>query len=94
VAHSTNGVDHQNFHIAEDAKRKQQVEAYIQRTEPVSAHVSWIERLNPYRLLRAKPKSVNVSNLPIDLALPLQKAVLREDNLESIKAVSYMLRSV
>lgn len=61
--------------IAEEQKRKQQVDAFIRRAQPVSAHVSWIDRLNPYRLMKAHHDSVKVQTLPPNLVLPLKQNV-------------------
>ena len=63
----------QNFQIAEDQKRKQQIDAFIRRTEPASVRVSWVERLNPYRLMKAHHHSIKVEALPANLVLPLKQ---------------------
>ena len=68
-------VINENFAIAEEQKRKQQMEAFIRKTEPVSAHVSWIDRLNPYRLMKAHHNSIKVDTLPANLVLPLKQSV-------------------
>jgi hypothetical protein len=65
----------QNFEIAEEQKRKRQVEEFIRRGAPQSAHVSWIDRLNPYRLVKARHQAVQVRSLPQNLALPLKQTV-------------------
>lgn len=65
----------QNFAIAEEQKRKQQLQAFIHRAEAPSAHASWIERLNPYRLMRAHHRAVKVDTLPPNLILPLKQNV-------------------
>lgn len=62
-----------NFEIVEEQKRKRQVEDFIRRREPQSAHVSWIDRLNPYRLLKARHPVVQVRSLPPSLVLPLKQ---------------------
>lgn len=38
-------------------------------------HVSWIDRLNPYRLMKAHHHSVKVATLPPNLLLPLKQNV-------------------
>ncbi|KAL7424030.1 calcium channel protein [Cryptotrichosporon argae] len=68
-------VINENFAVAEEQKRKQQIEAFIRRTEPESARVSWVERLNPYRLIKAQHKAVHVGALPLSLLLPLKQTV-------------------
>ena len=67
--------DFQNFAVAEEEKRKEQIEAFIRKSEPASAHVSWIDRLNPYRLMKAHHHSVKVETLPPNLVLPLKQNV-------------------
>ena len=64
-----------NFAVAEEQKRKQQIEAFIRKSEPLSAHVSWIDRLNPYRLMKAHHGAIKVNALPPNLVLPLKQNV-------------------
>ncbi|WVO12615.1 hypothetical protein L204_100220 [Cryptococcus depauperatus] len=68
-------VINENFAIAEELKRKQQVEAFIRKAETPSAHVSWIDRLNPYRLISSRHKAIRISALPPSLVLPLKQSV-------------------
>nr|XP_019045668.1 high-affinity cell membrane calcium channel [Kwoniella bestiolae CBS 10118]OCF24598.1 high-affinity cell membrane calcium channel [Kwoniella bestiolae CBS 10118] len=68
-------VINENFAVAEEQKRKQQVEAFIRRAEPQSAHISWIDRLNPYRLMSARHNAVKVGTLPPNLVLPLKQNI-------------------
>ena len=63
----------QNFQIAEEQKRKKQIDEYIRKGGLQSVHVSWIDRLNPYRLVKAKPQDMRVKALPESLVLPLQQ---------------------
>lgn len=37
-------------------------------------HVSWIDRFNPYRLIKAKPNAMRVKALPESLVLPLKQS--------------------
>ena len=67
-----------NFEVAEEQKRAQQVQAYIRKSEPVSVRTNWIDKINPYRWLRAKPKAVEVSALPSNLVLPIKKSVVQD----------------
>ncbi|KAG8828461.1 calcium channel protein, partial [Serendipita sp. 399] len=71
-------VINENFEVAEEQKRAQQVHAFIQRAEPTTIAISWIERLNPYRKMRANPKTINVAALPESLVLPMKKEIVRE----------------
>lgn len=48
--------------MAEETKKKQQIEAFLRQTEPRAPHDTWIDRLNPYRFM--KPKNTIVQNLP------------------------------
>jgi len=84
--------DKQNFAVAEEQKRKRQIEEFIRKAEPASAHVSWIDRLNPYRLASANRNAVKVSTLPPNLVLPLKHRV-GPDVGTSPSKVSLMLRS-
>jgi len=68
----------ENFSVAEELKRKQQIEAFIKKTQPKSSHSSWLDRWNPYRLLKGKPKAIAVQNLPPNLVLPLKKSIVRD----------------
>ncbi|ODO05658.1 hypothetical protein I350_04717 [Cryptococcus amylolentus CBS 6273] len=65
-------VINENFAIAEEQKRKRQVEAFIRKAEAPSDHLTWIDRLNPYRLLTARHRAVKVGVLPPSLVLPLK----------------------
>lgn len=57
--------------MAEEQKRKQQTEAFLRRNEPPKVHVSWVDRLNPYRLLsRSAGRS-----LPPSLIFPIQQTI-------------------
>ncbi|KDQ07800.1 hypothetical protein BOTBODRAFT_591897 [Botryobasidium botryosum FD-172 SS1] len=71
-------VINENFEVAEEQKRAQQVQAYIRQTEPASTGVNWIDRWNPYRFMRANPKAIVVDNLPSNLILPMNKSVVRD----------------
>ncbi|WWD18487.1 hypothetical protein CI109_102939 [Kwoniella shandongensis] len=68
-------VINENFAVAEEQKRKQQIEAFIRKAEMPSAHVSWIDRLNPYRLMTARHTAVKVDTLPPNLVLPLKQNI-------------------
>ncbi|TXT15853.1 hypothetical protein VHUM_00356 [Vanrija humicola] len=68
-------VINENFEVAEEQKRKQQIENFIRKSAPVSTHVTLLERLNPYRLLKARHKAVRVDALPPNLILPLKQSI-------------------
>ncbi|ORY24315.1 high-affinity cell membrane calcium channel [Naematelia encephala] len=68
-------VINENFQVAEEQKRKQQIEAFIRKSEPQSVHVSWIDRLNPYRLMAPRHDAVKVDTLPANLVLPLRQSI-------------------
>jgi hypothetical protein len=40
-------VINENFAVAEEQKRKQQLEAFVNRNEPQAVAVSWFSKLNP-----------------------------------------------
>lgn len=61
--------------MAEEQKRKEQIESFIRKTEPASAHVSWVERWNPYRLIKGRHKAVKIDTVPQNLILPLKQSI-------------------
>jgi hypothetical protein len=71
----TPALTNKNFELAEELKRKEQIEAFVRKTEPTSTHVNWIDRLNPYRLIKARHKAVKVDQLPPNLILPLKQSI-------------------
>jgi hypothetical protein len=75
-------VINENFNVAEESKKGQQATDYWATTHaPHKGHVSWIRRLNPYRWVKAAPVSVRVDNLPSNLVLPMQKALVQDYNM-------------
>jgi voltage-dependent calcium channel len=75
-------VINENFNVAEESKKGQQATDYWATThEPHKGHVSWVRRLNPYRWVKAAPVSVRVENLPSNLVLPMQKALVQDYNM-------------
>lgn len=68
-------VINENFAVAEEQKRERQVAAFIRHSEPLSAHASWIDRFNPYRLMSAHHNAVKVDSLPPNLVLPLKQNI-------------------
>jgi voltage-dependent calcium channel len=72
-------VINENFEIAEEAKRSQQVGHYFQATQgPDKTWGPWINRLNPYRWFKPSPRAIVVENLPSNLVLPMQKALVQD----------------
>lgn len=72
-------VINENFDVAEELKKGKQATDYYATQQPVNASPPWLRRFNPYRWFKANPKSIAVENLPSNLILPMQKAVI-EDN--------------
>lgn len=71
-------VINENFEVAEEQKRSQQIKAFVSRTAPTSSALNWMEKWNPYQFVKADPKSVAVDVLPSNLVLPLQKAIVQD----------------
>lgn len=71
-------VINENFEVAEEQKRSQQIKAFVSRAAPTSSALNWMESWNPYRFVKADPKSVAVDALPSNLVLPLQKAIVQD----------------
>ncbi|KAI9461510.1 Ion transport protein-domain-containing protein [Russula earlei] len=69
-------VINENFSIAEEAKRGQQADHYFQTQQ--QSWAPWIHKLNPYRWFKSSPSAVGVENLPSNLVLPIQKAVIQD----------------
>ncbi|KAG9050174.1 calcium channel protein [Tulasnella sp. UAMH 9824] len=71
-------VINENFEVAEEQKRARQFDAYLRKAEPSSTQVNWMEKWNPYRFVKAAPKSVAVETMPSGLVLPLKKAIVQD----------------
>jgi hypothetical protein len=75
-------VINENFDIAEEAKRSQQASHYLQTTQgPDKTWAPWIHKLNPYRWFKPSPRAIVVENLPSNLVLPMQKALVQDYSL-------------
>lgn len=90
-------VINENFDIAEEAKRGQQVGNYFQTTQgPDKTWGAWIHRFNPYRWFKPSPRAIVVDNLPSNLVLPMQKALVQDYGLPMPERrptrVSFLLR--
>ncbi|KAL5522184.1 CCH1 [Sanghuangporus sanghuang] len=73
-------VINENFDVAEELKRGKQATDYYATQQPVQATPAWLRRLNPYRWFKANPRSIAVENLPSNLILPMQKAVIQDSS--------------
>lgn len=71
-------VINENFSVAEEAKRSQQANLYFRTQEPEKHRPAWVRKLNPYRWFRASPRAIVVENLPSNLVLPMQKALVQD----------------
>ncbi|KAI6152729.1 Ion transport protein-domain-containing protein [Pisolithus thermaeus] len=94
-------VIHENFSVAEEAKKEKQASNYWarHRLQPEVTHSRWIRRLNPYRWFKADPVTVKVENLPSTLVLPMRESVVqgysppREERKDSLmRAISKRTR--
>lgn len=74
-------VINENFAVAEESKKGQQATEYWASHQPQQTRASWIRRLNPYRWVKANPVRVKVENLPSNLVLPMQKALVQDYSL-------------
>lgn len=86
-------VINENFDVAEELKKGKQATHYY-ATQHVQAGPHWLRKLNPYRWFKANPKSVAVENLPSNLILPMQKAVIQDNSINpdfSASNVSYSI---
>lgn len=71
-------VINENFDVAEEKKREQQVAEHIANTQTTAGRFAWVSRLNPYKYTKSNPKAIVVDNLPPNLVLPMQKAVVQD----------------
>ena len=70
-------VINENFNVAEEKKREQQVAKHLANTQTTAGRFAWISRLNPYKYTKSNPKAIAVENLPSNLVLPLRKAIVQ-----------------
>lgn len=71
-------VINENFEVAEEAKKGKQATHYLNQNQAEQASSPWLRRLNPYRWVKANPVTVKVENLPSNLVLPMQKALIQD----------------
>ncbi|KAF8509855.1 Ion transport protein-domain-containing protein [Hysterangium stoloniferum] len=74
-------VINENFDVAEEKKREQQVAEHLANTQSTAGRFAWISKLNPYKYTKSNPKAIVVENLPSNLILPMQKAVVQNGSL-------------
>lgn len=68
----------ENFEIAENDKRKNQILHYMKKTENENDRKTVVSRWNIYRYFKSQPKGLNVTNIPSNLVLSVQKNIVRE----------------
>lgn len=68
----------ENFEIAEDDKRRNQILHFMQKTENEMDKKTVVSRWNIYRYFKSKPKELDVTNIPSNLVLSVQKNIVRE----------------
>lgn len=71
-------VINENFQVAEETKREQQVAEHLANRDITVGRFAWISKLNPYKYTKSKPKSLVVESLPSNLILPMRKAVIQD----------------
>jgi voltage-dependent calcium channel len=74
-------VINENFNVAEEAKKGKQASNYWASHQPQQQSASWLRQLNPYRWVKPNPVKVKVENLPSNLVLPMQKALVQDYNI-------------
>ncbi|TFK68921.1 hypothetical protein BDN72DRAFT_646515 [Pluteus cervinus] len=70
-------VINENFDVAEEAKKGRQKEKYLEAQKTHHARYAWMKKFNPYRWFKPNPVTVKVENLPSNLVLPVQKALVQ-----------------
>lgn len=71
-------VINENFHVAEEKKREQQVAEHFANSQSTAGRFAWISKLNPYKYTKSNPKAIVVESLPSNLVLPMQKAIIQD----------------
>src|SRR5438132_230564 len=71
-------VINENFQVAEEAKKGRQTEKYLESQQAHQGRFSWMRKLNPYRWMRANPVTIKVDNLPTNLVLPMNEALVQD----------------
>ncbi|WAR58908.1 hypothetical protein PtB15_10B248 [Puccinia triticina] len=75
----------EGFAVAEEQKKKEQIRALINRSNPQSELPAWFKRLNPYfrpssnnKLGRNETITLDADDLPAETVLPGRKSVVRD----------------
>ncbi|RCH83217.1 calcium channel protein, partial [Rhizopus stolonifer] len=68
----------ENFEIAEDDKRKNQVQNFMKKTENELEKKTVVSRWNIYRYFKPQAKGLDIKNIPGNLVLSVQKSIVRE----------------
>jgi voltage-dependent calcium channel len=71
-------VINENFDVAEEKKREQQVAEHFSNSQTTAGRFAWVSRLNPYKYTKSNPKAIVVESLPSNLVLPMQKAIIQD----------------
>ncbi|OBZ90459.1 Calcium-channel protein cch1 [Choanephora cucurbitarum] len=75
----------ENFEIAEEDKRRNQVENFMKKTENELDKKTVVSRWNIYRYFKPKSTGLNVKNMPNNLVLSVQKSIVREFMNEAVE---------
>lgn len=78
-------VINENFNVAEESKRGRQADDYWAAHQPQKVKATWVRKLNPYRWFSPSPKAIVVENLPSNLVLPMQKALVQDYGLPGME---------
>lgn len=68
----------ENFEIAEEEKRQQQIRQYARKTENIGEHDPVISKWNLYRYFKPHPQGLQISSMPTNLIWNAKKNVVRE----------------
>ncbi|KAF8585271.1 hypothetical protein K439DRAFT_1632798 [Ramaria rubella] len=82
-------VINENFDVAEEKKREQQVAEHLANTQTTAGRFAWISKFNPYKYTKSNPKAIMVENLPSNLVLPMQKAIVQDRRSQMQAATSF-----
>ncbi|KAG1501400.1 hypothetical protein G6F47_004900 [Rhizopus delemar] len=68
----------ENFEIAEEDRRKNQVLSFMKKTETELNKKTVVSRWNIYRYFKPKPKGLDITSIPSNLVLSVQKNIVKE----------------
>lgn len=86
-------VINENFDVAEESKRSRQADHFWATQRPEKARAAWVRKLNPYRWFKASPKAIAVEQLPSNLVLPMQKAMVQDFTLPKKEAAKPQVKA-